>query len=211
MDVMRDLDEKFDGVSAGDYVPTADERIVMTNVAWSTVELFLAAKGERSRPKVYYLDGALELMSPSTNHEHIKTHLGRIIEAYLRHLGITFNGFGAWTVRNKRGKAVLEPDESYLLEPGRKKRPDLAIEVIWTSGGLDKLEVYERVGVPEVWFWQDGTITVHVLTERGYQQRARSAFAPKLDFERIYPLLEIDVLSELYDRLDDEFPPKRGR
>jgi Uma2 family endonuclease len=179
MDVMHGIDERFDDVSAGEYVPTADERIVMTNIPWRTLELFLDAKGDRPRPKVFYLDGALELMSPSTNHEHIKTHLGRIIEAYLLHLGIEFNGFGAWTVRNKRGKAVLEPDECYLLEPGRKKRPDFALEVIWTSGGIDKLEVYERIGVPEVWFWQNGKITVHVLTASGYRRAPAAPLRPR--------------------------------
>jgi len=27
------------------------------------------------------------------------------------------------------------------------KRPNLAIEVIWTSGGINKLEIYKRLGV----------------------------------------------------------------
>jgi Uma2 family endonuclease len=199
----------INSVPPGEYVPTADQRVVLSNVSWETFELLLAAKGERRRPKVTYLDGALELMSPSTDHEHIKTRLARIVEAYLRHLGILFNGFGAWTVKLQAGEAGLEPDECYLLQPGRKERPDLAIEIVWTSGGLDKLAVYRRLGVPEVWFWRSGTISVHVLTDAGYEARERSAFAPALDFARVYPLLEVDVLSELYDRLDVEFPPKR--
>jgi hypothetical protein len=28
--------------------------------------------------------------------------------------------------------------------------PDIAIEVVWTSGGIDKLEVYRGLDVPEV-------------------------------------------------------------
>lgn len=130
----------------------------MTNIPWSTLELFLDAKGDRPRPKVFYLDGSLELMSPSTNHEHIKTHLGRIIEAYLLHLGIEFNGFGAWTVRNKRGKAVLEPDECYLLEPG--------------TGSQEAAGLRARSHLDERWYRQARGLRAHrcsgsvVLAER---------------------------------------------
>jgi hypothetical protein len=30
--------------------------------------------------------------------------------------------------------------------------------VIWTSGGIDKLEVYRRLRVREVWIWKSGRI-----------------------------------------------------
>ncbi|MEG4506483.1 Uma2 family endonuclease [Microcoleus sp. F6_B4] len=38
----------------------------------------------------------------------------------------------------------------------KKAIPDLAIEVVFTSGGIDKLQLYKRLGIPEVWFWEDG-------------------------------------------------------
>jgi len=36
-------------------------------------------------------------------------------------------------------------------------------EVVWTSGGIDKLEIYRRLGVGEVWRWKDSRIEIHVL------------------------------------------------
>jgi hypothetical protein len=42
--------------------------------------------------------------------------------------------------------------------PGTPSLPDVAIEVIWTRGGLDKLDVYRGLGVPEVWTWQEGRL-----------------------------------------------------
>ena len=66
-------------------------------------------------------------------------------------------------------EAGCEADECYIFgpRPRDKARPDLAIEVVWTSGGLDKLEVYRRLEVGEVWFWKDGVIAVHVLDRDG--------------------------------------------
>ncbi|MFN9407014.1 MAG: Uma2 family endonuclease, partial [Dolichospermum sp.] len=36
-----------------------------------------------------------------------------------------------------------------------RKRPDLVIEVVVSSGGIDKLEAYKRLQIPEVWFWMN--------------------------------------------------------
>ena len=62
-------------------------------------------------------------------------------------------------------------------------RPDLAIEVVWTSGGLDKLEIYRKLGVREVWFWIDDKLSVHVLEGRRYVRATRSHLLKGLDLE----------------------------
>jgi Uma2 family endonuclease len=46
-------------------------------------------------------------------------------------------------------------------------RPDLAIEVVFTSGGLDKLKAYKQLKIPEVWFWEDGVLEVYHLRLEG--------------------------------------------
>ena len=61
--------------------------------------------------------------------------------------------------------------------------PDIVIEVIWTSGGLDKLAIYRGLGVPEVWFWQDGGLCFYILGAGGYTANARSTRLPDLDPE----------------------------
>jgi Uma2 family endonuclease len=70
---------------------------------------------------------------------------------------VEFQTAGSWTVKNKRVRRGAEPDECYVFSGfAAPKRPDLAIEVIWTSGGIDKLNVYRKLGVPEVWCWEEG-------------------------------------------------------
>lgn len=195
----------IDSVPRGEHVPTADERIVMYNVSWDGFETFLRLRGDRSRPRVTYLDGALELMSPSLDHEFIKSRIGGIVEAYFIALGIGFNGFGSWTIKGDPEQAGVEPDECYVFGPSRPRaRPDLAIEVVWTSGGIDKLEVYRRLGVPEVWFWIDGKVSVHVLVANRYELRDRSACAPGLDFELLYRLIEMPMLNDAVEALRRE-------
>lgn len=196
----------IDRVPPGEHVPTADERIVMSNISRDTFEAILRSKGEKRRPKVTYLEGTLELMSPSRQHEQIGRTLGDILNAYFAYLGLEFNNYGSWTVSSSDDKATLEPDECYVFGDQSKHRPDLAIEVVWTSGGIEKLDVYRHIGVPEVWFWIDDVITFHILTDAGYRQEERSRCAPGLELARVYPLLELSRGPALLKALRAEFP-----
>ena len=93
---------------------------------------------------------------------------------------IRFYGRGSTTIGMKELGARKEPDESYCLG-ARKSVPDLVIEVIVTSGGIDTLEIYRRVGVQEVWFWEDSVISVYCLPSTGYELVSKSELLPELD------------------------------
>ena len=150
-------------------------------MSWADFELILQIRGDQAGVRVTYLNGVLELMTPSVDHEGIKTTIARLLETYAEEKGLPFNGFGSWTLKNALRARALEPDECYSLSLGRPTRPDLAIEVIWTSGGIDKLEVYRGLGVREVWFWDEGAIKVSVLTGDQYETRECSELLPDLD------------------------------
>jgi Uma2 family endonuclease len=176
---------------AGEYVPTADQRLVTYNVPWAHYEAQLALRGDAPVPRMAYLEGAMELMSPSKDHERIKSYLGCLLEAYALEQGLDLSPYGAWTLENAPKEAGAEPDECYLVGTDQSRdTPDLAIEVAWTSGGLDKLEIYRRLHVAEVWFWKDGRIIVHVLHEDEYQQVDRSHLFPELDLRLLCSLLD---------------------
>ena len=162
-----------------------DQRVTLYDVSWSDFELILQIRGDRAGVRVTYLNGALELMSPSVDHEGIKTTIARLLEAYAEEKELFFNGFGSWTLKNPARARALEPDECYSLSVGRPTRPDLAIEVVWTSGGIDKLEVYRGLGVGEVWFWREGVIEVWALGGERYERRERSGLLPDLDLDEL--------------------------
>jgi Uma2 family endonuclease len=159
----------------------SDQRVTLNDVSWSDFELVLQIRGDRAGVRMTYLSGVLELMSPSVDHEGIKTTIARLLEAYADEKGIPLNGFGSWTLKNPGRARALEPDECYSLSLGRPTRPDLAIEVVWTSGGIDKLEVYRGLGVGEVWFWREGVIEVWSLEAERYERRERSGLLADLD------------------------------
>jgi Uma2 family endonuclease len=169
-------------IPAGEYVPTADQRIVIYGVPWSHYEAQLALRDEAPVPRMAYLEGALELMRPSKEHERAKSYIGRLVETYALERGIDLSPYGAWTLKSAPKQAGVEPDECYIVGSDQsKERPDLAIEVVWTSGGLDKLEIYRRLGIAEVWFWKDGRIEIHVLRQERYERVDRSPLFPDLD------------------------------
>ena len=136
---------------AGEQVPTADQRLVTYGVPWSHYETQLALRGDHPVPRIAFLEGALELMSPSKDRERIKSYIGRLVEAYALEREIDLSPYGSWTLKQAPQQAGLEPDECYLVGDQQRDTPDLAIEVVWTSGGIEKLEIYRRLGVGEVW------------------------------------------------------------
>jgi Uma2 family endonuclease len=108
-----------------------DQRIFFHGVSWKQLEQILAARGESSGVRITYIEGELELMSPSRSREIIKTMIARLLEAYAEESGLVLNGVGSWTIRRKPKERAAEPDECYCVGPLKgRKEPDLAIEVI---------------------------------------------------------------------------------
>lgn len=176
---------------AGEYVPTADERIVMHRVSWAQYERQLALRGEGSSPRIAYFEGTLELMSPSRDHERIKSYIGSLILTYALERGIDLSSYGSWTLKSPIKKSGVEPDECYLVGSDQSgEAPHLAIEVIWMSGGIGKLAIYARLGVGEVWFWRAGRMEVHLLQGEQYELSARSALFPELDLALLTSFLD---------------------
>ncbi|MEW5741504.1 MAG: Uma2 family endonuclease [Myxococcota bacterium] len=92
----------------------------------------------------------MEFMSPSRQHPQLKSWIGR---AWCLEHDVEFGSDGSWILENAAVERAVEPDECYVLGPetAARQRPDLAIEVEWTNGGLNKRERYRKLGVPELW------------------------------------------------------------
>ncbi len=110
--------------------------------------------------------------------------------------GIDVTPAGSWTLKQKRSRRGAEADECYIFGREKRDRPHLAIEVEWTDGGIDKLSIYEKLGVGEVWFWRKGVIEVYLLEERKYAQASQSRLLPELDLELLTSMLDRETLTE---------------
>jgi Uma2 family endonuclease len=157
-------------------------------VTWEAYEAIGAALGESSSVRLTYLAGTLELMNPSKAHAWVKATIGRLIEAFAEEMGIDVSSYGSTTFRAKAKERGVEPDECYFRDE-QQELPDLAIEVIFTSGAVDKLAVYAGLGVREVWLWKEGTIAAHWLRSGRYEQKRKSKLLPGLDLTELEELL----------------------
>lgn len=160
-----------------------DQRVHLHGISWAAYDALLAARGEQCGVRITYLEGELELMAPSVDHEALKTQLARILEAYAEALGIELEGFGSWTIKSEVTRRGVEADECYVIGPlsAPPRIPDIAVEIVWTGGGIDKLDVYCGLGIPEVWMWEDGSLRFFLLEGRAYVTSMRSRLLPALD------------------------------
>lgn len=133
--------------------------------------------------RMTYLEGALELMTPSPLHEIQKTTIARLIELFAIERDVPLYGYGSTTFKSEAAERGLEPDECYVIGGELRDVPDIALEVVVKSGGIDKLAVYQGLGVREVWFFEQGRFALYGLGETGYRALDTSEFVPDLDFD----------------------------
>jgi Uma2 family endonuclease len=162
-------------------------RYIIDRVNWEQYEALLARNGDTSAYRVTYLDGALEIMSPSRRHENRKSRIGNLLEIYFLEADINYFPFGSTTLRREEKSGGTEPDEAYCIGTD-KEFPDLAIEAIVTSGGVNKLEVYTRLNVKEVWFWQNDRFSLYYLREETPDQFIPTAVMNQLLAAQLSPI-----------------------
>jgi Uma2 family endonuclease len=164
-----------------------DRRFVLYGIDWDTYEQLRERLGNGLR--LNYLAGTLELMRPSFTHEDFKTLIARLLEAWAEENDVDLNGYGNVTLKSRPRERALEPDECYCV--GRiHETPDIAIEVVVSSGYVDKLEVYRGLGVREVWAFKDGRIAVLELVGDAYAPRTGSAVLPTIDLDLLVQFVE---------------------
>ncbi|NBD14909.1 MAG: Uma2 family endonuclease [Cyanobacteria bacterium] len=160
----------------------ASQQYTITDVSWETYEALLTDLGDNfSGLRVHYLEGVLEITMPSRQHEVFKENIGRLLGVYFEETRTRFYSLGSTTFRNEAKRRGAEPDLSFCIGTN-KALPDIAIEVIKTSGAINKLAIYQGLNVAEVWFWQENRFTLYHLGDQEYEQREFSQFLPDLDF-----------------------------
>ena len=181
-----------------DDEPREDHFVHLHGVSWADYLRLLEIRGDRSAPRITYVEGTLEIMSPSLTHEQIKSYIGCLVEAWCLERGVEFTPFGSWTLKSKREERGVEADECYVfgIQPRRKRRPDLAIEVTWTSGGIDKLDAYRKLGVREVWYWEKGRIQIYLRRRATFEAVAASQALPGIDLEQLTSFLDRPTASQ---------------
>ena len=173
----------------------AESRFLLHCLDWQGYEKLLKIFGDDG-PRVSYLDGVVELMSPGPLHEGYSELLNRMIWDLIVELRIPARSMGSTTFKRRGQKRGLEPDKCFYLSKVASLRgqdlsslkplppPDLAIEVEMSSPLLDKLAIYAGLGVPEIWRYnQDGLTILLLRPDRSYHVSERSLAFPWLPLD----------------------------
>lgn len=168
-----------------------EQRLLMPGTYnWQQFEALEALLADSPGLRITYLDGSIEIMTLGEPHEQIKSLIGMFLEAYFIAMGIEFTPVGSATRRGEEKGTSFEPDESYYLYV-KKEQPDLAIEVMLTSGNLRKLEKYRRFQIPEVWLWENDRLQVYCLGAEDYNLVDRSQLLPSIDLDLLVSCVQI--------------------
>jgi len=166
--------------------PTRDRCMVYSSITWQQFKLIQAGFAQSPGIRLAYFDNTIEILMPGREHEVFSRLIGFLIGLFCLENAIEFEPTGSITQERERVVSA-QADESYCFGISTPI-PDLAIEVVVTSGGPKKLQRYQALGVAEVWFWQDGCFDLYRLRDGQYEKSDRSEI-PEL------ATLDIDLLT----------------
>ncbi|MEO0377811.1 MAG: Uma2 family endonuclease, partial [Cyanobacteria bacterium P01_A01_bin.17] len=152
--------------------------------------------------RVAYDRGTLEIMTPLPEHEYYKEVLSDATKDIADALDRDYESYGSATWRRKIKEAGLEPDNCFYFQNeslvrgklefdlDRDPPPDLSLEIDLTSKSLNRLPIYARLGVPELWCYDDGEITIYHLQEGEYVEAVQSLVFPELPIQSLPDVIE---------------------
>ncbi|MBW4539680.1 MAG: Uma2 family endonuclease [Myxacorys chilensis ATA2-1-KO14] len=178
------------------------QRVQLQEVNWSEFEAILDELGEQRASRIAYSNGILEIRMPLPKHEKAKVLIGDMVKILLEELDLDKECFGSSTLKRQDMSKGIEPNDCFYVENSAqmigKDRidltvdppPDLAIEVDVTS--KTELDVYQALGIRELWRFKDGTLQVSLFQNGQYYDSKTSLHFPD------FPI--IDLISEFLDQ-----------
>ena len=192
----------------------AEQKVILHNVSWGTYERLMDEREESRVPRFAYDRGELEIMSPSTEHESISYYVGLLVAVLAREHGLGLFGAGSTTYNREDVDRGFEPDQSFYIANADRVRgrsridltldppPDLVVEVDITSPSLNKLPIYARLGVPEVWRYNGDRFSILLRDSGEYSEAAESAALPPLTGEALTNLINKSRSLDIADWLN---------
>lgn len=173
--------------------PSVEMVVEFPSIGWEDFEALVRMKGDRRHPRILYSQGDLTLVSPSQIHEQGADRLDTMVKALCSELDIPCTAMGATLFRRRDLKEGIEGDRTYYLanEPAIRGKivdlnvdppPDLAIEVEYTHPAGKAVEIWRRLGVPEVWVHQAHRSALRFLQLDEHGQYSETSVSPAFPF-----------------------------
>ncbi|MBE9159090.1 Uma2 family endonuclease [Nodosilinea sp. LEGE 06152] len=176
--------------------------LVLRDVSWAEFEAILAELGNHRSTRIAYDERFLEIMVPLPEQGYFKKVISTAIGDMAEVLEQAYECYGSTTWRRKVKQAGIEPDNCFYFQNealvrgklefdlDRDPPPDLALEVDLTSKSLDRFPIYVRLGVPEIWCYDSGVLTIYLLEGDRYKASEQSQVFPILDIRALPQLIE---------------------
>lgn len=179
------------------------DRVVLHDICWEQFESLLTTLGDKRVARIAYDQGNLEIMTPLPEHEIYKETISDAIKDIAEVLDQEFTSLGSTTWKRKIQEVGVEPDNCFYFQNEARVRgklqfdlnsdppPDLVLEIDLTNKSLNRFPIYARLGVPEIWTYDQGQLTIYQLQrDETYQAVTASSIFPALPIQELPRILE---------------------
>jgi Uma2 family endonuclease len=177
-----------------------EKRVTFYHLSWLSYQQILQAIGENNCAHLFYDRGTLEITMPLEEHEFYRELIGLFIRILVVELGLKIKSMGSTTLAREDLERGAEPDNAYYIQNQAKvlgKRinltedppPDLVVEVDITHTDINKLALYARLGVPELWRFNGQIWRIYRLEKGVYQEGEFSPTFPLVPKTKLYEFL----------------------
>ena len=199
--------------STTNTLPTApgENRVALPGLDWMAYQQMKVLLNERTRARLTYDRGKLEITMPSEPHEFYARLIERFIVILVVELGLRVKTMGSTTLDREDLDRGAEPDNGYYIQnqpqvAGRAvdlavdPPPDLVVEVDINHTDIDKNALYASMGVPEFWRFNGKVWQIYQLKNGEYAELESSPTFPMVEKENLYQFL----LTCLQDEVEAE-------
>lgn len=179
------------------------QTLLLRDVSWSEFEAILEELGQARGKRVAYDKGLLEIMAPLPEHEYFKETIGDAVKDIAEELNVDYESYGSTTWRKQAELAGLAPDNCFYFQNEALIRgqltfdlnqdppPDLALEIDVTRKSLNRFPIYARLGVPEIWCYDSGELSIYRLEQDEFVRVEASQIFPSLDIQALPQVIEM--------------------
>jgi Uma2 family endonuclease len=185
-----------------DFEGQLTQTVVLSNISWPTFQAMLTDMGNHRATRLTYNQGVLTFKMPSKLHEILNRLLARIVTTLTEELGLDVVNVGSTTLEREDLEKAAEPDTGFYIQnaprlagldpiiPDRLP-PDLVIKVDITSPSIHRLEIYQTLGIPEVWrYTKQAGLRVYQLRSGQYVEGPNSAAFPQVTASQLNEFLQ---------------------